>query len=200
MFEAFQRCKKYINVCDDACWKAGQMFLPSSSSLLLQANVLTISCVCTHRIFCLLHPGLDSSFRRAVCRVNWSRGLLNWFSNRILWKFTIFFSLLFLRSQLIRFNGKKRNFYNGIKHLRLFFSLVVFSRTSFLRSSFFIVSVWAWNWISLFLRTRARLSMYINGIMDLLTVSRVVLVVATKNKKKIQHLFINRCATRSMTN
>lgn len=41
----------------------------------------------------------ELQFRRAVCRVNWSRGLSNWFSNHILWKFMTFFFLFALATQ-----------------------------------------------------------------------------------------------------
>lgn len=124
IFETFFGCKKkraneatnYINVCDDAFWKAGQMFrmiFPSFFNAILLRLPFPNKCVdyflCVYPstlLFFYSSPGpqsTDSSFRRALCRVNWSRGLLNWFWNHILWKFTNFFFLnsFHLRSQLI---------------------------------------------------------------------------------------------------
>lgn len=147
----------------------------------------------------------EFQFRRAVCRVNWSRGLSNWFSNHILWKFMSSYFFLCLFALAIYSSQRKINFHQWSSTPTTYsFSLFSFHELYSRFSLHFIVSVWAGNWnfvisisrVAFWRWTRAQRwwSMYINGIMDLLTFSRFALECREANSvKSPAFLFINRC-------
>lgn len=194
--------------------------LSSSSSLpRWTTNVLTISCVCTHRL-CLFHRGFNCPillFGALYVVLIGLRGLSNWFLNHILWKFT-FAIIFFCARNSLDLAGKKTstmelNTYDlTARSLSL---CLCFDSPNFIldfsSSQFFFYCFclsWKLNFVIFVSRvafrrwTRAAVMENVHkwhyGFINIQ--SRRSLDVAARTKKCSTFLFINRCATESMTN